>query len=134
MIEILFRGKSIRGSEWEYGYVLISDDGKKATIYEPQDAEFNAWCVFPHGVLPDTVGQFTGLLDKSGNKIFDGDIVRTKYGRLCEVVWFTSPEFNGLDLRPVESEHRAPDKFDLWSNLTVVGNKWDNPELLNEDV
>lgn len=125
-----FRGKRAYNGEWLYGYCVryarrcyitdgnLNEDGLPS-LYE---------------VDGDTVSEWTGVHDSDGELICEGDIVSTKYGRLCEVTRFISPTFNGWDLRPIESEHRAPDLFDYWSNLTVVGNKWDNPELLNEDV
>lgn len=78
--------------------------------------------------------QSTSLVDKTGRTIFDGDIVRTKYGRLCEVKWITSKEYCGWDLVPISSDSTAPDKFDLWdnNNLEVIGTIYDNKKLLGE--
>ena len=133
MREILFRGRSVDSlddGEWIYGYYNVHRGGLDDEYHDYIREKY----MIDHEVDPDTVSQFTGLLDKNGNKIFSGDIVSTKYGRLCGVSWFKSQAFNGWNFRPIEYEHKAPDEFDLWSNLTVVGNKWDNPELLNEDV
>lgn len=75
----------------------------------------------------NTVCQFTGLTDKNGTKIFEHDYVRTTYDRICEVVWFESPEYVGWDLVPVLNfDKPAPDRFNLWrsKNLEVYGNKF----------
>ncbi len=83
-------------------------------------------------IISETVGQYTGLTDKNSTKIFEGDIVKTKYGRLCQVFWFSSPCSQGWDLMPIGDKHKCPDEYDLWipKNLEVIGNVHDNPELL----
>ena len=67
--------------------------------------------------------RFTGMCDKHAEPLYEGDIVATKYGRHCKIVWFESPVFSGWDLVPVAKlDCQAPDKFDLWDsdNLTFV--------------
>ena len=90
----------------------------------------------PVGVMPETVGQFTGLTDKNGKKIFEGDIVTTGYGVLWAIA-FDLNAFVALDGKKVQfalfEQYRwdrktgspiAPDYFE------VIGNIHDNPELL----
>lgn len=135
--EIIFRGKRIDTGEWVYGWYCKESFGRwplKDCIIPAQQAE-EGW-IQHIKIDPDTVGQFTGMTDKNGVKIFEGDILRTKYGRLCVVEWFESNLFLCFDLKPIsaaENLHKhAPDKFDLWykENLEVISNIHDTPELL----
>lgn len=87
-------------------------------------------------VIPETVSEYIEKNDKNDKKIFNNDIVKTKYGRLCVVYRLLSPVYNAYDLRCIETatniSHQAPDEFDIWrsENLEVIGNVYDNPELL----
>lgn len=64
----------------------------------------------------------TYVRDKNYVLIYEGDTVKTKYGRLAKIVWKSTPCFVGFDMEPLEWENPAPDAFDLWNseNLEVV--------------
>ena len=71
--EILFRGKRADNGEWVYGYLTCNN----VIVSEVVDFEEGYFATeFWYKVVPETVGQFTGLAYKNGTKIFDGDIVR----------------------------------------------------------
>ena len=60
--------------------------------------------------------------------------MRINRGRLCCVVWFSSPSHQGFDLKPIECKNPPPTQWDLWKDLEVVGNVFDNHELLEGGV
>jgi hypothetical protein len=106
--EILFRGKRADNGEWVEGY-YVNKSPEKHQIVTKKDT-------FPIQVLPETVGQFTGLTDKNGAKIFDGDILKGGIFLSYEVKW--DYEDGGWNI--TESA----------LNFTVTGNIHDNPELI----
>lgn len=124
MREILFRGKRIDKSEWVYGSYcyaeLLNKSGYEHLIIE-QSAEGKS-----HNVVVESVGQYTGLTDKNGTKIFEGDIVtmpRYGSGKHKSVVYFKNGKFavNGSNYNFKDICPR---------NMEVIGNIYDNPELL----
>lgn len=120
MREILFRGKNDAG-EWLYGY-LTKPAGNPCFIIDGDD--------YFGGVIKETIGQYTGLTDKNGTKIFEGDIVKgtivsqwAKEEIICCVEYQTD---GFVCIEKGEYKHKV--KFA--KNIEVIGNIHDNPKLL----
>jgi len=74
--------------------------------------------------------QYTGIHDKNDKEIFEGDIVQWENGRKCEVYWFSSPAHNGWDLIAWNMKGKPNEDYCLWEGLEIIGNIYENPELL----
>ena len=152
MREILLRGKSVNDGNWVQGSLVITTiepaDDAPIKHYHIEDMTIG---VFPNEyqsglsetVDPNTVGQFTGLTDKNGKKIFEGDILR---------IAKTADDFGGYYYPPLEYPVNVVVRWDfcawMWETLCedkryisfpdawckfeceVIGNIHDNPELL----
>lgn len=112
--EILFRGKRLNNGEWVEGY-FIRQYGSNEIITADDEI---------YHITPETVGQYTGL-DKNGTRIFEGDIISCDY--FIGVVSF----YNGCWCAS-EMGKLPEDLYEL-INLKVIGNIYDNPELLKGD-
>lgn len=131
MREVLFRGKRRDNGEWTYGSLLKPIFGAKPAIL--QDASVDDSCRLDfeyHFIDPDTVGQYAGMEDCSGKKIFEGDIMKTAITGLTHhtgVVEFADGAF-GLRC----TDGGAFFLCFVAGSYAIIGNIHDNPELLEE--
>ena len=118
---IKFRGKSLYNDEWVYGYLLERNDRTEIYNVNPDGSLF--WA----NVYPQTVGQFTGLYDRNGREIYEGDIM-CEYGTgiFVEVV-YDAPQFCYKDNDFGYKFLNHPENFE------VIGNIHDNPESIKKN-
>ena len=121
--ENLYRGKRVDTGEWVEGS-LIGNDVIVGKIVEFEEDYF---CTeFWYKVDPETVGQFTGMTDKKGKKLFEGDVYSMGEKNILYVVIFDKSQFIGKQVG-----NRSLAGLEYWkSDIEIIGNIHDNPELL----
>lgn len=123
MREILFRGKDFSGvinHSWCFGSLDTTEDDRAIIIYP--DRFGNKCRIF---VNPETVGQYAGLKDKNGTKIFEGDIILLRGDEEPYQVVFDESCFHVYDSSVCYVMNNFYDY-----EMEVIGNIYDNPELL----
>lgn len=130
--EILFRGKRTDNGEWIYGSLEVNPETGKYSIFA-YSASKRCWFYMP--VISETVGQYTGLTDKNGKKIFEGDIVQTaKYGKDSG----SGRNFAGKDIFHIVFEDGGYCLRNEWrrfnlrpdTGIDIISTIHDNPELI----
>lgn len=134
MREILFRGKTNK-CEWVFGHYVHQYGANM--IYLPEGIDREHGFDYYH-VAPETVGQYTGLTDKNGKKIFEGDIISTDIKRPYLIVEFRDGCFmfnrndGGEDYYDIVLPIcKKPHKEYPYGE--IIGNIHDNPELIGGD-
>ena len=150
MREILFRGKRKDNGEWVYGNLIRRDNSGEWSYFIGQNS-------LEYEVIPSTVGQYTGLTDKNGKKIFEGDVIRYadideyQYYLECqkcpedydeelfknmwaidEIVYGDKIGYPAFDLNSHNFESNGLSELQESGQYfyQIIGNIHDNPELL----
>ena len=148
MREILFRGKQRDNNEWIEGYYAVQSNHAcfapelKYThfIFKDIFLDFNLGGLQEFEVIPETVGQYTGLTDKNDKQIFEGDIIsipfeEDRYPYEENVIHYENAEvYFDTERYSWYVRHSDDDLVSLWEyddrDIIVIGNIHDNPELL----
>ena len=148
MRDIIFRGKRIDNGEWAEGYYVHAPAKNFINSSPLDDSIIKHWIVTSKGrmyeVIPETIGQFTGLTDKNGTKIFEGDVIsipfeedRSLWEENCVYyengkVYFDNERYGWY------VEFSDGGELSIWEydevEIVVIGNIHDNSELLKEGV
>ena len=125
MREILFRAKRTDNGSWVYGDLLTNRKEPEILAYKGQ-----------YSVDKSTIDQYTGLTDKNGTKIFEGDIIRS-YGSLGDeiihtITWDdTKALYRLVNIYNSDCGHISQQWIDEFGK-EIIGNIHDNPELIEE--
>jgi uncharacterized phage protein (TIGR01671 family) len=153
MREILFRGKT-KDSKWVEGFYYVARyryaGGKEfisekhmitTGIVEASGGYGESVETIEYSVIPESVSEFTGLTDKNGEKIFEGDIVNcdgvfcvVRYGKhqidCCGCCYHSHSSVGFYLERDGDCQKAIISDYDTWDDLYIIGNIHDNPELL----
>lgn len=147
MREILFRGKRVDNGQWVEGDLSHTNSGEPVIQYWVKSDRYKEGALIYFLVIPETVGQYTGLNDRNGNKIWEGDVgeIRTQSGRIERFVvqwgihrrdmksgWTVDiPGFcfliDGFASFPIANNYLNGHDLDI---IETTGNIHDNPELI----
>ena len=130
--EILFRGKCCTTGEWVEGFLGIEELDDYVIQQFSFDEYFASECIDQYSVKLETVGQYTGLTDKNGKKIFEGDILEGDLEDSLDpgAKWRSEIIWGKFGWNCKGNKISLPmDEWDIREG-EVIGNIYDNPELL----
>ena len=130
MREILFRGKRLDNGAWETGSLVIV----RMDCHDAQYYIADKMTGYHTPVDPSTVGQYPGLKDKNGKRIFDGDVAKVLQGKDKDIA-YVGFENGAFMLYPKTGNIYERTLWEYWYNdwdVEVIGNITDNPELLEK--
>ena len=131
MREIIFRGKRLNDGKWIEGSLCTTIPSDE-NFYTISYFDFEGYYV-EEKVIPETIGQYTGLTDKNGKKIFEGDIVKHYCSSADKTVFDVGKIYWRENICQYRRTSRIEGHFyrvNISCEYGVIGNIHDNPELL----
>jgi len=134
--QIKFRGKRIDNGEWVYGYITLLKYRNETQWWIVEHIRRGG--IYGLQIDPDTVGQFTGLCDKNGNEIYEGDIIQGEY-KYRHLIRYSNDEacFTATLVEyvgdTVAEKWNTGRVYQDWINefeKVVIGNIFENKELM----
>lgn len=127
MRDIKFRGKLVNSRKWSYGNLQITKQG--TIIITPDETVLGTY----GKVISETIGQYTGLKDKNGKEIYEWDILKFSEVDTAIVEW--NEKYAYFMIKPIQDYYFDSDVLGHaieYSKVEIIGNIYDNPELLEE--
>ena len=122
MREIKFRGYNRKNNVWLYGFYL---QNRGAHFIAPDEfADGKSWDDYE--IDPATLGQYTGLHDRNGREIYEGDILHDHFCNNRYVVYFDGGSFDVMSTLDKSGNYLS----DVLGDIEIIGNIHDNPELM----
>ena len=141
MREILFRAKQIDDGEWVEGYYAMMGKGNLIRHYIVQNCALTGLFKNPEDNMyfndveidPETLCQYTGMVDRNGKRIWENDIVKHEVSDTIGTVKWYQEDYVGWCVDDIViDEQQFTDE--MWNECEVIGNIFDHPELLKGDA
>ena len=135
------RGKRVDNGKWVYGNIVFTRSGRAFLLEgsffsgESHEGDFKHGEIYGTEVIPETVGQFTGLKDKNGVRVFEGDILSAHFDESYpddETLLLVGNNGYAFTLKEEDSDPEMIDNSDMRffdEIFVVIGNVHDNPEI-----
>ena len=138
MREIKFRGKRIDNNQWVTGYLIVDEVSDKYYIFPNGNGAGETDIIGEEGLLnlfafevdSKAIEQYTGLKDKNGVEIYEGDILEDWNGEIAIIEW---KEKDAMFVLIIDKDIEMDFGSEISTGWQIIGNKYDNPGLLEKE-